>query len=120
MLDREHAVITGPAERQAEGAPEILPVAIAERDIIPCPLQRLRARQCLDPAVQRGVPRLDLRVLGVNMIDRRADRLDRRDRVGPHPHQVARVEVHANDIADGLAEPHQRAHIVDVLPAMQL
>ena len=74
----------------------------------------------VEDAGERHAIRLQLGVLEVDVLDRRAERRDHGQRVHPLPEQVGRIEVRADDRSDRLAHPHQGRHVEDEVERMEL
>jgi len=55
----------------------------------------------------------------VNVEDRAAERVDRRERISAHPEQMARIEIGPDYGPDFLSELQEQWHIVDELVAVQ-
>ena len=83
------------------------------------PVLEVAARRRVDDAVDSGDIRIDPRVFRVAVVDRVAERRGGRDRIGAHPHQVARIEVRADDFAHRVAQPVQRRDVVHILMPVQ-
>jgi hypothetical protein len=78
-------------------------VARAKRDEIPGSLIDLFIGKRFQPRGDRS-SFLDAGVLGVDLMDGTVQRSDGGERVGPHPQQVAWVEVGADGVPDSLTQ----------------
>ena len=74
----------------------------------------------LEPARCAADGGIDEGVFRVGVVNRIAQRIDCGDWIGVHPHEMARVEVGADDVAYFLTKLQQRRHIVDELVAVEL
>ena len=120
VLDAEHVIVACNRQRGAKLRPPFLAMAVAKGDVVPGALAKLIARHGLENAVGRRDRRVEARILGMDMIDRIAERADRHDGISPHPHEMARIEVRAHRLSHGIAQVHQCPHVIDVLEPMQL
>src|SRR5450759_1506086 len=120
VLDAQHMVVTGHAERAHEALPEerVVPVAHGPED--PAAGGDVAVRGAVEHAVSGRVPRIDRGVLRVDVDDRLAQLTDREDRVDRLPEEGAGIEVRADHRALRIAEAQERARVIDDEPRVHL
>src|SRR5437868_9367970 len=84
VFDRQHVVVTDRGKRLAATAPPLFVVAMAQRYVIPGPLRYVFCGPNLNAAIARQILSFEPGVLGVHMVDRRAQPRDRGERIGTH------------------------------------
>ena len=118
VLDTQHIVVAGRPQGIDETPPPTFVMPVTQSHIVPRARCDLIVRLRLQEGVRRGVAGVDQGVLGMNVEDR-AGKVPRGvDRIAPHPHDMAGVQVSADIAAAGVTQPPKGFGIVDKLGPM--
>ncbi len=121
MLDADGAVVADHAQGREEVVPPREVVAVAAGPENPRAVELVAVVLGVEHAVDFGVLFVHLCIFGVDMEDRfAAERAHGFDWIDALPEEVAGVEIRAEVLAAGIAQPQERFGVVDHEPGMGL
>jgi len=120
MLDGKPTIVARHAQAVAELPPPFLAMAKAEGDVAPHARGNVGQRTVFEKAGRRMNGRVQQGILGVNVIERRAESFGCDERIGAHPNQMRGIEIGADKRTHRRAQLQQRRHVVEALIAVQL
>lgn len=120
MLNRENAVIAYETERGNKVTPILLTVAEADRAEYPRTVDLVAVMLGIENAGALGVEFIDLRILGMNVVDGISEITDSGYGIDSLPYKVRRIEVSTDNGTDSLAELHKLLGIVDAEAGVKL